>query len=130
MLPLQQRSLLLLPLLPLLLCCTPTLWAEALPSAQTGIASYYSDRFQGRRTASGEPYRKQQLTAAHRRLPMGSVVRVTRLDNRRSVEVRINDRGPRSRRRIIDLSRRAAQELDMIQEGLTQVKVEVVSLGD
>lgn len=114
----------------LLLSCLPAM-AESLPTTQTGIASYYHNRFHGRRTASGEVYRKHELTAAHRRLPLGSRVRVTNLDNSRSVEVRINDRGPyASRKRIIDLSRQAASELGFIKEGLTQVKIEVLEFGN
>ena len=94
-----------------------------------GMAVYYSDAFQGDRTASGERYDKGQLTAAHRTLPFGTVVRVTSLVNRRAVEVRINDRGPYSHKeRIIDLSRKAAERLDMISAGIIPVRVEIVSL--
>jgi len=95
---------------------------------QTGMAVYYADSLHGRPTASGEPYDKEALTAAHRELPFGTLVRVTRLDNRRSVVVRINDRGPfRDERRIIDLSRAAAERIDMIRAGVVEVRVEVVS---
>src|SRR5204863_5501486 len=78
---------------------------------ETGIASVYGDRLQGRATASGEPYARDALTAAHRTLPLGSRARVTNLKNNRSVIVRINDRGPHIAGRILDLSRGAAKQL-------------------
>jgi rare lipoprotein A len=93
-----------------------------------GRAAYYSDRLVGRPTASGEPYRREALTAAHRTLPFGTRVRVTNLSNGRSVDVRINDRGPfGGGGRIIDLSRRAAEELDMIRAGVVPVEVRVLA---
>src|SRR5215475_2083543 len=83
---------------------------------QIGIAIFYSDAMQGKRLASGEKYNKDALTAAHRTLPFGTMVRVTNLKNNKTVVVTINDRGPHgSTARIIDLSGRAAQELDMIK---------------
>ncbi len=91
-----------------------------------GIASYYSDLFQGKPTASGELYDKDKLTAAHKTLPFGTLVKVTRLDNNKSVQVRVNDRGPFISGRIIELSREAASRVDLIQDGATRVKVEVV----
>ncbi|MCB1182433.1 septal ring lytic transglycosylase RlpA family protein [bacterium] len=94
---------------------------------QTGQASFYADRFEGRLTASGETFRQDLLTAAHRTLPFGTRVRVTNLVNRRAVVVRINDRGPFVEGRIIDLSRRAAEELDFVRAGLTDVKIEVLA---
>jgi rare lipoprotein A len=94
-----------------------------------GQAAYYADSLQGNRTASGERYDKNQLTAAHRTLPFGTVVRVTSLVNRRSVEVKINDRGPFSHKeRIVDLSRKAAERLDMIAAGVIPARVEIVSM--
>src|SRR5215475_5253983 len=94
---------------------------------ETGIAIFYSDAMQGKAVASGEKYDKDALTAAHRTLPLGTMVKVTNLKNNKSVVVKVNDRGPHgSNKRIIDLSRRAAQELDMIQDGKAQVKVELV----
>ncbi|NMC69457.1 MAG: septal ring lytic transglycosylase RlpA family protein, partial [Myxococcales bacterium] len=91
--------------------------------------SYYSDTLAGNPTASGEPYDPAALTAAHRTLPFGTRVRVTRLDDERSVEVRINDRGPFGRRdRIIDLSRAAAERLGMIRAGVIRVRIEVLEL--
>lgn len=77
---------------------------------QTGTASYYGSRHHGKRTASGEPFNQHGLTAAHRSLPFGSRVLVTNLSNKRSVVVRINDRGPHTRGRLIDLSRAAAEK--------------------
>lgn len=95
-----------------------------------GQASYYHDSLAGNHTANGEIYDPKRLTAAHRQLPFGSVVRVVREDTGRAVIVRINDRGPFGRRkRIIDLSRAAAQKLDMIHRGVAQVRVEILELG-
>ena len=94
---------------------------------EEGLACYYSDSLNGNKTANGEIYDKTKLTAAHRTLPFGTIVRVTNLENRRTVEVRINDRGPfRSHTRIIDLSREAGKRLDMIQSGIVKVRVEIV----
>ncbi len=89
-----------------------------------GQASYYSSRHHGRRTASGERFDMHALTAAHRSLPFGSKVRVTNVKNQRSVVVRINDRGPYARGRIIDVSRKAAERLGMLGSGVTQVRLE------
>lgn len=99
----------------------------AAPSAsgESGKASFYSDKLAGRSTASGEPYAPSAMTAAHRTLPFGTIVEVSREDGRK-VEVRINDRGPFKRGRVIDLSRRAAEELGMIREGVVDVVVRVV----
>lgn len=90
-------------------------------ASQHGQASYYSDRFQGRRTASGESFDQQALTAAHRSLPFGTKVLVTRRDTGQSVEVEINDRGPFVQGRVIDLSKRAARELGMLKRGTAPV---------
>ena len=84
---------------------------------QEGVASFYSDRFQGATTASGEPFDQQALTAAHPSLPFGTKVLVTRPDTGQEVEVLINDRGPFVKGRIIDLSKRAARALGMIRRG-------------
>ena len=93
----------------------------------TGRASYYSDRLAGRRTASGEPYRTTEFTAASRDLRFGTILRVTREDTGAVTYARVNDRGPfGDRRRIIDLSRAAAEELDMIRAGVVDVRVEIV----
>lgn len=93
----------------------------------TGQASYYSDKFHNKKTANGERYDKNALTAAHRTLPMGTVVRVTNLRNGHQVLLRINDRGPQKRSRIIDVSREGAERLGMVKRGVTDVKVEVLS---
>ena len=95
--------------------------------SERGRASYYSDRLAGRRTASGERYDPRALTAAHKKLPFGAVVDVIRRDGRR-VRVRINDRGPFTRGRVIDLSRRAAEAIGLIREGVTDVRLILVSL--
>ena len=93
-----------------------------------GRATFYGDKFHGRKTASGERFSQRKMTAAHRSLPFGTRVRVTNLNNGKSVVVRINDRGPfgRDRRRVIDLSKAAARALDFIQSGWTRVKIEVL----
>jgi rare lipoprotein A len=95
-------------------------------SVEHGEASYYADKYDGRPTASGEIFRQNALTAAHRTLPFGTRVRVTNLSNQKSITVRINDRGPFVKGRIIDLSKRGAQELDFVRQGITKVKVEVL----
>ena len=91
---------------------------------ETGLASWYGRRFHGNLTASGEVFNQEKLTAAHRTLPWGSRVKVTNLTNGKSVEVRINDRGPFGKGRIIDVSRAAAKVLDMVGSGITTVRVE------
>jgi rare lipoprotein A len=93
---------------------------------QVGKASWYGKRFQGRETASGERYDMYDLTAAHRRLPLGTLVRVTNLRNGQSVVVRINDRGPVFRTRIIDLSYEAARALHMKAEGVQWVRLDIL----
>jgi rare lipoprotein A len=99
-----------------------------LHAAEEGLASWYGGKFQGRRTASGERFDTNKLTAAHRTLPFDSVVRVTNLENNRSVEVRINDRGPFVDGRIIDLSRAAAEALRMTGRGVARVSLELISI--
>jgi rare lipoprotein A len=95
-----------------------------------GEASYYGDSLAGHSTASGEPYLPRAFTAAHRHLPLGTILRVTRRDGTRSVYVRINDRGPYgSSRRILDLSRAAAEQLGMLRAGVLEVRAEVVAYG-
>ncbi len=93
---------------------------------ETGIASWYGPGFHGKATANGESFDQNALTAAHRTLPMPSMVRVTNLDNGRSIKVRINDRGPFKNGRIIDLSRRAADLLGFRRQGTAKVRVEIV----
>lgn len=94
--------------------------------SESGIASWYGTSFDGRLSASGEIYDQEQLTAAHRDLPFGTRVRVRRLDRGDSVVVRINDRGPFVKSRIIDLSHAAAVQLGMIDGGVAEVTIEVV----
>ena len=93
----------------------------------SGGASFYSDSFHGRKTANGERYNKNDLTAAHRFLPMGTVVRVTNLHNGKDVLLRINDRGPHKKTRILDVSRAAATHLNMVRRGVASVQVEVIA---
>jgi rare lipoprotein A len=97
-----------------------------LGRGQIGIASWYGRAFAGKRTASGERFDPNALTAAHRTLPLGSTAKVTDTASGYSVQVRINDRGPLRRGRIIDLSRQAAMLLDMTHDGVTEVRVQLV----
>ena len=93
---------------------------------QDGVASWYGKKFHGNPTASGEIYDMYHLTAAHRTLPLGTYVMVTNLENNRSVQVKINDRGPFVKGRIIDLSYAAARSIDMVEKGTARVKVAVL----
>lgn len=95
---------------------------------EVGTASYYARKHVGRATASGSTYDETRLTAAHRTLPFGARVRVTNLENDRSVVVTITDRGPFARGRIIDVSRRAAHKLGFLRAGVVRVRLEVLSL--
>ncbi|NIX15945.1 MAG: septal ring lytic transglycosylase RlpA family protein [Candidatus Dadabacteria bacterium] len=100
---------------------------EVSGNVQVGLASWYGIEEHKRRAASGEVFDKDELTAAHKALPMDSIVRVTNLENGMDVIVRINDRGPFVAGRVIDLSYAAAKEVDLIGPGTAQVKVEVIS---
>ncbi len=100
---------------------------KASGKVEKGQASYYADKFHGRATASGEKYDKRKLTGAHRTLPFGTVVRVTNTANGKSVDVRINDRGPFKAGRIVDVSRAAAERLDMVQAGVINCTMQVIS---
>lgn len=91
-----------------------------------GKASYYNDKFEGKKTASGEKYAKAELTCAHKTLKFGTIVRVTRLDNNESVDARVNDRGPYSEGHIVDLSRAAAENIGLVKAGVLKVKLEVI----
>jgi rare lipoprotein A len=97
---------------------------------EEGVASWYGHPYHGRATSSGEIYDMEQLTAAHRTLPFGAVVRVENLANRRDVEVRINDRGPFVDDRIIDLSRAAARRIQMLGPGTARVRLRITALPD
>ncbi len=94
-----------------------------------GMASYYSYGFDKKKTADGEIFNKNALTAAHREFPFGTLLRVTNLSNGKEVEVTVNDRGPFAKDRIIDLSEAAAKEIGMIQDGTAKVKIEVLKWG-
>ncbi|MGB5660474.1 MAG: septal ring lytic transglycosylase RlpA family protein [Thermoanaerobaculia bacterium] len=94
-------------------------------NVEEGLASYYADSFHGRKTASGDTYSKQAYTAAHRTLAFDSRVKVTNLDNDKSVWVRINDRGPHVEGRIIDLSGAAARKLGITETGTAKVRLEI-----
>ncbi|HEX8278857.1 MAG TPA: septal ring lytic transglycosylase RlpA family protein [Segetibacter sp.] len=90
---------------------------------ETGRASYYADKFQGRKTANGETFKQSKRTAAHKTLPFGTKVTVKNLVNGKSVKVRINDRGPFVNGRNIDLSRKAAKKIDMVKSGVADVEM-------
>ncbi|MBL7829262.1 MAG: septal ring lytic transglycosylase RlpA family protein [Saprospiraceae bacterium] len=96
------------------------------PPEEYGKAGYYADTLHGRKTASGEKYDKNDLTCAHKTLPFGTKIRVTRIDNQKSVVVRVNDRGPFIDGYVVDISRRAAEEIGLIRDGITRVRVDVV----
>jgi rare lipoprotein A len=96
-------------------------------SEEIGIASWYGHPYHGRASASGEIYDMEQMTAAHRTLPFGAQIRVHNLTNEKTVEVRINDRGPFIDGRIIDLSRAAARSIDMLGPGVARVRLEMIS---
>ncbi len=111
----------------LLLCfCLTTVYAQ---ESEYGIASYYGDEYQGGETASGQRYDKNLLTAAHKSLPMGTKVRVTRLDTKKTVDVTINDRGPYFKGRILDLSGKAAEVLGIRKDGTANIKLDVLGKG-
>lgn len=94
---------------------------------EVGIASYYAESLHGRKTASGERYNMRALTAAHKKLPFGTVVVVTNLKNNKSIKVRINDRGPFVKGRVIDLSTAAAKKIGLLNDGIAKVKIVVIN---
>lgn len=104
----------------------PSATADATASANEGKVAYYGRKFAGRRTASGERFDPNALTMAHRSLPFGSMVRVTNVKNKKSVVVRVNDRGPTTPDRIGDLSHAAAKRIGMTRSGVAEVKLDVV----
>lgn len=106
------------------------LFLPLIAQVQTGKASFYADKFEGSSTASGEKYKHNKLTGAHKSLPFGTKVRITNLANNQSVEVIINDRGPYVDGRIIDVSKSAAEQLGFVNQGLADVKLEVIDPGD
>ena len=99
---------------------------EVCVDIQTGKASFYANKFNGRKTASGEIFYGKNYTCAHRFLPFGTILKVTNLLNNRFVVVRVNDRGPFVKGRIIDLSLRAAKDINMIGAGTANVKIEII----
>jgi 3D (Asp-Asp-Asp) domain-containing protein len=103
--------------------------APTCQATEVGIASWYGAHYQGRPTASGAPFNMKAMTAAHRTLPFGTVVRVTNTRNRRTVDLRINDRGPFIDGRVIDLSMAAAERLGFVRAGLTPVRIDVLTLA-
>jgi rare lipoprotein A len=96
----------------------------------SGEGSYYASEFHGRKTASGEIYDMYELTAAHRTLPFGTILEVENLVNGLKINVRINDRGPFKKGRIIDLSYQAAKKIDLIKQGVTKVRIKIIKIGD
>ena len=128
-------SFLLVPalMLALLASCSSSREASKGPAAtprgaysQKGLGSYYANKFAGRATASGTIYRPGEMTAAHNTLPFGTLIRVTNTRNSRSVEVTVTDRGPHTKGYIVDVSRRAAVQLDIIEAGVVPVVVTVI----
>ena len=95
-----------------------------------GVSSWYGPDFHGKLTANGEVYDQYGITAAHKELPLNTVVRVTNLDNNKSIILRINDRGPYAKNRILDCSYGAAKKLDFLNQGTANVKIEVIEFGD
>ncbi|MFQ6618874.1 MAG: septal ring lytic transglycosylase RlpA family protein [Fidelibacterota bacterium] len=98
-------------------------------AVEIGIASFYGSEFHGKKTASGETFNMYELTAAHPEYPFGTLLKVTNLENSRSVQVKVNDRGPFVKGRILDLSYAAALKLGFVNKGTAKVKIEVVKLG-
>ncbi|MES2331927.1 MAG: septal ring lytic transglycosylase RlpA family protein [Bacteroidota bacterium] len=99
---------------------------KAIPGesgTETGMASYYAETYNGKKTSSGEIYNSSELTAAHKKLPFGTKVKVTNLANGKTVKVRVNDRGPFVAGRIIDLTKTAAKKIDMLAAGVVKVKI-------
>jgi rare lipoprotein A len=117
-----------IPSILLLICSFLSLnaFSQDLGYEKVGIASFYANSFYGKKTASGERLKKTALTAAHKKFPFNTLVEVTNLSNRRSVIVRINDRGPFRKGRVIDLSETAAKKLNLKKIGLVRVKIKIV----
>ena len=94
-----------------------------------GYASYYADKFHGRKTANGEIFNMHDYTAAHRNLPFNTVLLVTNQENGRTVKVRVNDRGPYVKGRILDLSLQAAKDIGLIKNGVAKVNIKILKIG-
>ncbi len=129
----QKNPILLISALAIL--CVMTIMSFAQPvnkdtshnsRVEYGIASYYADKFNGRRTANGEIFSQDKLTAAHNSLPLGTYIKVTNLRNNKSVKVKINDRLHRKNKRLVDLSKAAARKIGFLKMGITRVKVKVL----
>ena len=110
----------------LILALFSILTLSAAAEAQTGKATFYSHKFHGRKTSNGERYHNDSLTCAHRQFPFGTKLKVTNKKNGKTVIVRVNDRGPFAKGRILDLSFAAAKQLDMVHSGVVDVVAEVV----
>ena len=100
------------------------------PEVQIGIASYYGKKFHRKLTTNGQRFNMYKVSAAHKTLPLGTRVKVTNLNNGKSIRLTINDRGPFKKGRILDLSYKAAQKLGFVNEGTTKVRIDVIKLGD
>ena len=103
--------------------------ATGLEKVQYGVSSYYGPKFHGRKTANGEIFDMYKISAAHRFLPLGTIVKVTNLDNRKTLKIRINDRGPFVNNRILDCSYAAALKLDFVEQGTANIKLVVITMG-
>ena len=103
---------------------------SSLAQTQTGKASFYADKFEGSPTASGEKYKGSKMTAAHRTLPFGTKIKVTNLANNETVVLEVNDRGPFVEGRVLDVSKAAAEKLGFFNQGIADVKIEIVNAGD
>ncbi len=128
----KARAIILLALLALAFSCAKKPMKPSDVSkkwSEKGTASWYGDEFKGKPTANGEPFDPEGMTAAHKTLPLGTVVLVTNLDNKKQAELRINDRGPFVRGRIIDCSKKGARELGFLGQGTAPVRVEIVKVG-
>jgi len=99
---------------------------EYMGRIETGMASYYAPKFNGRKTSYGEFFSNQEFTAAHPTLPYNTLIEVTNLKNNRKVNVRVTDRGPFSKSRVIDISKSAARQIGMVQSGIAKVQLKVV----
>ena len=104
--------------------------SKRIPKVITGVSSFYGTDFHGKLTANGEVYDMYGLTAAHKTLPLNTIVRVTNLANNKSLILRINDRGPYIKGRILDCSYGAAKKLDFLLQGTTKVRIEIIEVGD
>jgi len=110
-------------LLAFIVLCSVSLLSCSRSVIETGNASYYADKFEGKKTASGATFHQRKLTAAHKTLPFGTKIKVTNVTTGKTVKVKVNDRGPFVAGRIIDLSKRAAEKIGLVQKGILQVEI-------